>query len=823
MKRLPLLVFLMLSAFSALAQTTKVRGKVVDEATGEPIPFVSVYFDNTTIGISTDLEGRYSLETRSPDAKILTASMIGYYSQSIVIQKGSFTEADFHLKQDISQLAAAFVKPDNRYIKSILKKIDEARDKHNPDLIQEDWNAGLYTKIEMDATNLEDLVNIGFINKGIGFVKEYADTSAVTGKAYLPFMITESKSVVYHSRSKNLDRENILASKISGFKDDNTISQFTGSYMLKTNFYEPLIEVFDLTISNPAASASHMLYNYFLVDSLNADGRKTYVLRFHPKKYISSPTFDGEMQIDAQDFGIKSVHVALSGESNVNWIRHINIDTQYRRLPDGRWFNEEERMFMNLSLTLNDNSKIVSAMANRTMVYEVPEFGPITDEKILGAKTPVIIEPPQENTDWNQIRPYELSDREQGIYDMVDHIQNMPFYKWTYGVVHALSAQYVKMEGWPFEYGRWARSVAFNSREGLRLQLGGRTTKDFAKKIRLGGYVAYGFDDHDLKYSGTVELVFRRDLFRKLDFLYKRDFEQLSSGTGVFRAQNIFSSLFSKGHGSMLTMVRKARARYSHEFTPDFTLTAELQNMRIWGNDAVPLQRPDGTFAESYGSDEFALGARFSYKEKSTRNYFKKTQVVTIYPVTQINLRWAFKGLAQDTYPYIRADIGTYWDTPTTVIGFGKLAAGAGIIWGSVPYPMLKLHEGNQTYFNDLQAFSCMSYYEFISDRWVNVFYEHNFNGLFLGKIPLLNKLELREVATIRGAWGTMSDANSKNAPFVLPHVSGTLETPYLEAGVGIANIFRFFRVDAFWRLTHRIDDDPSRNFAINVGVGMDF
>ena len=116
-----------------------------------------------------------------------------------------------------------------------------------------------------------------------------------------------------------------------------------------------------------------------------------------------------------------------------------------------------------------------------------------------------------------------------------------------------------------------------------------------------------------------------------------------------------------------------------------------------------------------------------------------------------------------------------------------------------------------------------MDYYEFISDRWVNFFYEHNFNGFFLGKIPFVKELDLREVATFRGAWGTLSEANSTNAPFVLPHASGTLETPYLEAGVGISNIFHIFRVDAFWRLTHKHEDNPRKDFTINIGVDVEF
>ena len=119
MKR-TLLSFLFLTlAIAASAQTTRVRGAVRDAETGEPIPFASVYFDGTTIGISTDLEGRYSLETRSADITTLTAHLIGYEAETRQIAKGSFSEVDFRLKKDLKQLEAALVRPDNRYIRSI--------------------------------------------------------------------------------------------------------------------------------------------------------------------------------------------------------------------------------------------------------------------------------------------------------------------------------------------------------------------------------------------------------------------------------------------------------------------------------------------------------------------------------------------------------------------------------------------------------------------------------------------------------------------------------------------------------------------------------
>ena len=50
------------------------NGRVTDES-GIGIPFVAVYFLNTTIGVSTDLDGNYSMETRDSTASLLCASL----------------------------------------------------------------------------------------------------------------------------------------------------------------------------------------------------------------------------------------------------------------------------------------------------------------------------------------------------------------------------------------------------------------------------------------------------------------------------------------------------------------------------------------------------------------------------------------------------------------------------------------------------------------------------------------------------------------------------------------------------------------------------
>lgn len=71
----------------AFAQQTKIRGKVTDQLTNEPIPFATVVFKGTTIGANTDMDGNYFLSTDAPGDSIL-CTLLGYLPVKMRVKKG---------------------------------------------------------------------------------------------------------------------------------------------------------------------------------------------------------------------------------------------------------------------------------------------------------------------------------------------------------------------------------------------------------------------------------------------------------------------------------------------------------------------------------------------------------------------------------------------------------------------------------------------------------------------------------------------------------------------------------------------------------------
>jgi hypothetical protein len=821
---------------TAIAQTTKVKGSVKDTDTGEGIPFANVYFKNTTIGVTTDLDGNYTMETRDHSVNILCVMILGYEAKEVPINNGSFNQVDFKLKSTVEALNAVIVKPDDHYVRWIMRQVDKNRDRNNPESLPR-YECDTYNKMELDVTNADEQMRNKLLRKNFGFVFNYMDTSVVSGQPYLPVMISETASRYYHQNFPIVKREMIKATKVSGIEDEAMVAQFTGNMHVKTNFYDNFMHIFDVQLPSPLSRFGNTYYNYYLVDSLNIEGRKTYKIRFHPDKLVSSPTFDGEMTIDAKDFALRDMHARLKKGANVNWVKDFVVDVVNQPLNDSVWFYKQDKLYVDFAVVLNDSSKVMSFLGNREIDYSNPAFDPLPD-KIVKADADVILEDSgihKDETYWQAARPDPLTKKEQGIYSMVDSIKNVPLYNNIYTVISSFVTGYYDTKY--IGIGPYFKTFSFNDLEGARFQAGVRTTSDFSDKWRFTLYGAYSTKGDHFKGGGTVEYMFDNIRTKKLTIDAKHDMEQLGKGAGAFTESNILSSILSKGSGHKLTMVDALNVSYEHEWFQGFDNTISLETRRIYANKFVPMLSPDSTAFKSISTNQLRYTARFSWDEIVTRGTFDKTYVDTDFPVVTLNLVGALKGISENDYSYLRTELQMRYWLAMPPFGASTFRFSAGKIFGTVPYPLLKIHEGNGTYYYDESAFSCMNYFEFVSDTWTTLFWEHNFKGFFLGKIPLMKKLNWREIVEVKAAYGTLSaknngilgSAESKNAPMLFPAGMSTLKKPYVEAGVGISNIFRVIRVDAVWRLNHR---DPgingikligSNNFAVSFSLVLSF
>ena len=170
------------------------------------------------------------------------------------------------------------------------------------------------------------------------------------------------------------------------------------------------------------------------------------------------------------------------------------------------------------------------------------------------------------------------------------------------------------------------------------------------------------------------------------------------------------------------------------------------------------------------------------------------------------------KGVLEGEYNYQNLKLKVEKVFYLAPFGQMEMIAEGGKIFGQVPYPLLVLHRANQTFFYQQESYNMMNFLEFVSDHYASVNIYHNFQGFILNRIPLLKKLQWREVLTLKALWGGVDQINMPTADNRLlrfPTDNGlpityTLDgKPYLEGSVGIGNIFHLLRIDYVQRLNY--------------------
>lgn len=405
---------------------------------------------------------------------------------------------------------------------------------------------------------------------------------------------------------------------------------------------------------------------------------------------------------------------------------------------------------------------------------------------------------------------------------MIDSIKSVPVFRSYIDFFYMLINGYLKWG--PVEIGPYYKLFSYNNIEGMRFRFGGRTSNKFSKKLMLTGHLAYGTKDETFKYSLGFLYLTSKNPRRGFGGSYSYDMEQLGASQNAFSDDNLFSSLFRRNPVTTLSMVQEVDAFYEHEWFAGFSNQFNLTQTVIFpvGGSQFVINDEEGieNIENSITTTEISIYTRFAYKEKFVMGEFVRVSLGTKYPVFEVKYAHGIPGIFGSEYRYEKLQFGIRHWFNIFSLGWSRYIFETGKIWGTLPYPLLKLMPGNETFLFDEYAYNLMDYYEFVSDAYVSLFYTHHFDGLILNRIPLMRKLKWRTVIHGRGVVGTLTKANNDYSVF--PRTLNNLERPYYEAGVGIENIFKIFRIDAIWRLTHR-DVNSSNNFALFLSFWFSF
>jgi hypothetical protein len=279
---------------------------------------------------------------------------------------------------------------------------------------------------------------------------------------------------------------------------------------------------------------------------------------------------------------------------------------------------------------------------------------------------------------------------------------------------------------------------------------------------------------------------------------------------------NVFNSLKTGIQETQMQYIRKAEIRYEKELANSFSLNVYLKNERNWaaGNLSYLQYQEDGGLLKlsAYSSSSAGIQMRYAPGEKLYNGREGKNSVFNMAkdaPVFTLSHQSNFKNSSGSNFSYNYTELRAEKQLWLSSFGHIDLIGKVGKIWDKAPFPMLYFPITNQSFFIQSETFTLMRAMEFIADEYATVHAIYFLKGWILNRIPLINLLKWREVFSFNVIYGSLSDKNnpdiSPTGLFQLP--AGTKlfgNAPYLEASVGLDNIFKIFRIDYVRRMNYR-------------------
>ena len=825
--------FLLFSLFSImLIAQTKVSGEIKD-VNGEPVAFANVIFKDSNEGTITNEEGRFYLQSDN-DYATVSFSFVGYKTLDVTLGQKTTYKMSVSLEEEAAALDEVVIysgkqsKKNNPAI-DILRKIWENRRENGVKRFKQ-YSYDKYEKLEFDLNTIDSALIKSRVFKGMEFIFDQTDTSNITGNTYLPIFINESSSKVYGDNLLKENKEVLIGNKNSGFDNNNTLIAFLKDLYSEYDVYDNYLKFFDKAFTSPLSRTGIDVYNYVLLDSAYRDNKWCYNIVYYPRRK-NELTFKGDFWVNDSTWAIKEINLQASKSANLNWVREVYIEQEFDVLNDSTFLIKRDYFMSDFSFGKKEKAKGI--YGKRTTLYEDYVFDIPKDKKFYAQQVdPYEFEVYNRPDDfWEENRLEKLSKDEKGVYKMLDTLKTVKRFKTLYNVGSVLASGYYEVNN--FDIGPVFSTFGYNEAEGLRIRLGGRTYFSQNDRWRLEGFGAYGFKDERFKYGISGKYLLDRRSRLKVFGGNRRDVEQtgasLTNSNDVLGRNLASSTLIPIGVNDRLTRINLSTIGFELEPAKNF-------KVRITGSYRT-LKSATDTFIIDYkvfedGVDTGEVKSVIKQPEITVGLFYTPGKKTSGYGVERTTINGGdFPGLFFAHTTGLKDVLGGDFDyqklqalytQPWNVGGFGRLytTIEVGKTFGVVPLSLLSIIPGNQTYFSVYNSFSQLDFYEFVSDTYATLHVQHNFGGRIFSRIPLLRKLNLREIIGFRAVYGEISDSNiAINASNIVYRAP---EDIYWEYSVGVGNIFKVFRLDFNFRGNY-LDNPGARSFGITGSFGFEF
>ncbi len=812
------ILFLLLVVFasaSAQEKITSLAGVVVDADTGEPLPFVQLYFIkptsegslNTQYGTTSDLDGNFSLSNPAGYTTV-NFQMVGYKTEMYTLRQGQQRKnIKIKLKPDVYNLQDIVVTPKHRKQEyrrkgnpavELIKNVIAHKDSLTP-RTREQYTASTYHRQSFALDNFAPNFNKG-LWKEVDFIRKYIDTTG-TNPA-LTLSIRENLGREFYQKKPHREKESIDKKRFFGL--ESLMSTQTMEKQLQAIFKDVDINqdnmniLFNRFVSPLSSTLAVAYYQYYIMDTILVDGVSCIDLAFVPVN-SESYSFTGHLYIvNDSTYKIKKYAINIPPHINLNFVSDYSVAHEYKQLPDGLWV--PDRTYTYCKFYLTDRKRTL--LARQTKIYTDFDFdSPIAKEvysPFYGLTDSV---KPADSTSiredfqyWDEHRPEPLSFYESSVMDLVDEFKNTPKFNALLMAVDALTSEFVATvpsTRWgesKWDFGPIYNTISWNMLEGVRLRVGGTTTANLHPQFFLSTYAAYGFGDKRPKGDLTLMYSFNKKRYHQYEPL--RDYLALSLNYDVQEPGQQFSvlerdNLLMSIPTSKIVMknfqyVARGRLLYYKELPIQLTTklnfdyeyneaAGAMTYDRITGYDTLGIisgtQRIKAYHNYEFGAElRYSPGADFPINRVGVETPFTLEQDAPV-----ISIRHTI-GYLDDRYA---GGQGFFYNATQLTAekrfwfsSFGHLDARiqTGMVWNKVPFTKLYSPTTSTSIFLGKNAFNLMQPMEFIMDEYVALYATYFFKGWILNRIPGINRLKLRGVISFSGIYGGLTD---KNNPYI--------------------------------------------------------
>ena len=833
---------------------TSASGIVKDSITGEPLPFVSVYFDGSTIGAMTDDNGTFTLQNNQGYTKLAAASL-GYDTKFIDLKPGKKNDnLEVLLKPTAFEISEVVVKPkrekytrkDNPAVELIKKVIAHKND--NRIEAKTEYQTEVYEKLSLSLDNFNPNLDKNKFLKKFKFIKNYLDTSEFNGKPILTVSVRENLSDFYYRKSPKAEKTIVRAKRMQGIDktldDGGGITSNLEEIFKSINIFDNNIPILLNRFVSPLSSTlATTYYHYYIMDTLDVGGDKCVDLAFVPAN-SESYGFTGRLYITLDgNYAVKKVLLNTPANINLNWVDKLRIEQEFKQMPDSTWVLDQENTFVNFYVVKGTQQLYAHQLRN----YDNYNFNVQNADSVFGLLGALHVLPEataQPDTFWTHNRPIPLKEKEDALKDLLGQLRKVPAFNAIIKTAEILITGYIPTANdkkvTKFDFGPMNTTFSANHLEGFRMRVGGMTTANLNPYWFASGYLAYGTNDRKIKYNLKLTHSFTKKEYHEgenpvnnLSFIQEYDVYTPGQDFLFTSKDNIFVAWKVGEPVTKMQYIRKSVLQYEKEWLNGLTWKSWIMNQNNEAAGTLQYIKRDESgnlyHIKDFTTSEIGTQLRFAPGERAYNGRSGKESVFNLSkdaPVFKLSHQLGIKGVLGGDYNYNHTEISA--EKRIWLSSFGHIDAQvkAGKVWDKVPFPLLILPNTNQSVTIQPEAFHMMNALEFVTDQYVSFNATYYLKGWILNRIPGIKWLRLREVLSFNMIYGGLTDKNNPTLTpglFLLPDGTQPLgSTPYMECSVGLENIFKILRIDYYRRLTY-LDHPDIKKGGIRIALRFTF